>query len=132
MDPEYENFIKKVVSEAPPLTNDQIDRLRTLLLLTNRPTVNAVVEHLQDTTLTDRETEVLQHIATGKTYRQIGEDLHLSPRTVQAHARNMMKKLGCKNRSQLVRYAVSRGMNSFGQIAAAAAVAGSSFFHRLT
>jgi two-component system response regulator NreC len=61
-------------------------------------------------TLTDREREVLRLAAEGKTSSEIAASLHISPRTVENHRGNMMRKLGLKNPSELVRYAVRRGL----------------------
>jgi DNA-binding NarL/FixJ family response regulator len=55
--------------------------------------------------LTDREREVLTHVAQGRTYRQIGEALFISPRTVENHVRNILDKLHLERREELVRYA---------------------------
>ena len=60
--------------------------------------------------LTDREREVLQLIAEGKTAPQIAEELHISPHTVQSHRDSIMAKLDLHNRAALVRYAVQRGL----------------------
>jgi len=60
--------------------------------------------------LTDREREILQLIAEGKTAAQIAEDLHISPHTVQSHRDNIMTKLDLHNRAALIRYAIRRGL----------------------
>lgn len=60
--------------------------------------------------LTPREQEVLQLSAEGKTSSQIAERLSVSPRTVEKHRSNLMQKLGLSNRSEVVRYAVSKGI----------------------
>ena len=61
-------------------------------------------------TLTTREREVLQMAAEGKTSAQIAAFLHISYRTVENHRANLMHKLGVKNQSELVRYAIRRGL----------------------
>ena len=61
-------------------------------------------------TLTAREREVLQLAAEGSTSAAIAARLHVSQRTVENHRANLMRKLGLKNRSELVRYAVRRGL----------------------
>jgi two-component system, NarL family, response regulator NreC len=61
-------------------------------------------------TLTTREREVLHLAAEGKTSTQIAAFLHISCRTVENHRANLMHKLGVKNQSELVRYAVRRGL----------------------
>ncbi|HEY7485604.1 MAG TPA: response regulator transcription factor [Streptosporangiaceae bacterium] len=61
--------------------------------------------------LTERETEILRHVAKGLTYRQIAERLVLSHRTVQNHVQNTLNKLQLHNRVELVRYAIERGLD---------------------
>jgi DNA-binding NarL/FixJ family response regulator len=61
-------------------------------------------------TLTRREREVLQLAAEGSTSAEIAARLHISQRTVENHRANLMRKLGLKNPSELVRYAVRRGI----------------------
>ena len=60
--------------------------------------------------LTDRETEVLRLVAKGLTYPQIASRLTLSPRTVQNHVQNTLRKLQLHNKAQLVRYALEKGV----------------------
>ncbi len=60
--------------------------------------------------LSDREREVLQHVARGHTYRDIGEELHISPKTVENHVRNILAKLHLSRRQELVRYALDHGI----------------------
>jgi DNA-binding NarL/FixJ family response regulator len=61
-------------------------------------------------TLTEREREVLHLAAEGQTSVQIGARLHISPRTVEVHRANLMRKLGLRGQSDLVRFAVGRGI----------------------
>lgn len=60
--------------------------------------------------LSPRERQVLQLIAEGKTTRQIGEDLHISAKTVETHRRNIMIKLDLDNVAELTRYALQEGL----------------------
>lgn len=60
--------------------------------------------------LTDREREILQLIAEGKTAARIAEDLHISAHTVRSHRDNIMMKLDLHDRAALIRYAVRRGL----------------------
>lgn len=62
--------------------------------------------------LTEREKEILRLTAEGKPAREIGELLILSPKTVERHRANLMKKLGLHNRSEVMRYAIRRGIIS--------------------
>lgn len=61
--------------------------------------------------LTEREREVLQFVARGKTYKEIGVVLEISPRTAENHVRNILGKLHLSRRSDLVRYAVEHGLD---------------------
>ncbi len=60
--------------------------------------------------LSEREREVLQHVARGYTYREVGERLFISPKTVENHVRNILDKLHLNRRQELVRYAVEHGI----------------------
>jgi two-component system response regulator NreC len=60
--------------------------------------------------LTDREREVLRLIALGHTNAEIAEQLYLSIRTVESHRAHIQQKLGLSGRSELVRYALERGL----------------------
>jgi len=60
--------------------------------------------------LTTREREVLQLVAEGRTNAEIAERLSISPRTVEIHRANLMRKLGLHTQTDLVRYAIRRGI----------------------
>jgi len=60
--------------------------------------------------LTSREREIIQLIAEGRTHQQIGETLHISPRTVDTHCNNIMKKLDIHDSAALVAYAIRNGI----------------------
>ena len=60
--------------------------------------------------ISDREREVLQLVARGHTYAEIGEELHISPKTVENHVRNILKKLRLNRKNELIRYAIDHGI----------------------
>ena len=60
--------------------------------------------------LTPRELEVLEWMASSKTYRQIGETLSVSEETIRSHAKNILEKLGQPNRAQAVLAAIRIGL----------------------
>ena len=60
--------------------------------------------------LTPREQEVLKLIAEAHTNNQIAEILHLAEKTVESHRGNLLRKLGMRDRVELVRYAIRRGL----------------------
>jgi DNA-binding NarL/FixJ family response regulator len=60
--------------------------------------------------LTAREREVLQLIAEGSSNQRIGQDLFISVKTVEAHRAHIMTKLHARNRTDLIRYALKKGL----------------------
>jgi DNA-binding NarL/FixJ family response regulator len=60
--------------------------------------------------LTPREQEVLKLIAEAHTNAQIAQILHLAEKTVESHRANLLRKLGMRDRVELVRYAIKRGL----------------------
>jgi DNA-binding NarL/FixJ family response regulator len=61
--------------------------------------------------LTDRETEILRHVAKGLTAKQIAARLSLSHRTVENHVQATFRKLQVANRVELARYAIEHGLD---------------------
>jgi DNA-binding NarL/FixJ family response regulator len=60
--------------------------------------------------LTPREEEVVKLIAEAYTNAQIAQILHLAEKTVESHRANVLRKLGMRDRVELVRYAIRRGL----------------------
>lgn len=60
--------------------------------------------------LTDREREILQLVAEGRANREIAEMLFISVKTVLRHRSDIMNKLGLHNRTELIKYAISKGL----------------------
>ncbi|MFC1957747.1 response regulator [Chloroflexota bacterium] len=60
--------------------------------------------------LTNREREILTYIAEDMKNKEIADLLGISVRTVQAHRTNLMDKLGAHDRTELVKYAIRRGL----------------------
>ncbi len=63
-----------------------------------------------DKNLTLRENEVLVHLADGATNFEIAETLGISPKTVASHRENIMRKLNLHSRTELVKYAIRKGI----------------------
>jgi two-component system, NarL family, invasion response regulator UvrY len=59
-----------------------------------------------------RENQILQKLALGKRLTEIGEELHLSIKTVSAYRARILEKTGFKNNAELVRFALERGLIS--------------------
>lgn len=62
--------------------------------------------------LTNREREVLQLMAEGRSTSQIAEHLHISVKTVETHRQQIMHKLGIHNIAELTKYAIREGLTS--------------------
>ena len=60
--------------------------------------------------LTSREREVLQLIAEGYSNQRIAQELFISVKTVEAHKAHIMSKLHARNRTDLIRYALRKGL----------------------
>jgi len=58
--------------------------------------------------LSDREYQVMRLIATGETVKEIASDLNLSVKTISTYRTRILEKMGLKNNSQIMRYALSR------------------------
>jgi DNA-binding NarL/FixJ family response regulator len=63
-----------------------------------------------NTLLSDREMEVLKLLAKGKTSKEIGVELNISPLTIKAHRRNMIKKLKVSNSTELISKVMEDGI----------------------
>jgi two-component system, NarL family, response regulator NreC len=70
--------------------------------------------HIQDSydLLTEREREVLQLLAEGKSNKEAATILNLSPYTIETHRQNLMQKLGLHNTAEIVLYAVRKSIIS--------------------
>lgn len=83
------------------------------------PVATTVLEQLRQSdmgaiqdvkTLTSREQEILQRVASGETSRQIALALNISVKTVEWHRSNLMSKLDVRSVAELVRYAIEQGL----------------------
>jgi len=61
-------------------------------------------------TLTDREKQVLKLVAEGGSNKEVAETLGISVKTAMSHREKVMEKLGVHNRTELVRFAIKRGV----------------------
>jgi DNA-binding CsgD family transcriptional regulator len=66
--------------------------------------------HVELESLSRREREIAGLVATGRTNRQIADDLALSSRTVETHVHNILGKLGLSSRAQIVIWAIEHGL----------------------
>ena len=67
---------------------------------------------LQRKTLADREREILQLISEGQNSKEVAETLHVSSKTVDAHRRNIMEKIGVHSIAELTKFAIREGITT--------------------
>lgn len=60
--------------------------------------------------LNEREADILQLLAEGASSKEIGENLNLSPQTIESYRKLLLKKLGAKNAADLIRIALKEGL----------------------
>ena len=70
----------------------------------------ALAEHLSDESLSEREVDVLRHVAEGDRNRDIAERLFITEETVKVHLKHIMGKLAASDRTQAVAIGVRRGI----------------------
>lgn len=102
---ELVNAVQQVIGGKRYLSPRLSERLIDVLLQTTEELTLDPYE-----TLTNREREVLQMAAEGMTTSAIAKRLSISPRTAELHRGRMMDKLGLNNRTELIRYALKRGI----------------------
>ncbi|GAB4550040.1 MAG: response regulator transcription factor [Phycisphaerales bacterium] len=84
--------------------------VQTRIVLTERQGSRSQRHTTRLSTLSPREQEVLLHIASGMTKKQIAELMHLSPKTVDNHSTNLMDKLDIHDRVELTKFAIREGL----------------------
>lgn len=96
-------YLRAIVSDEAPLSQELAYRI--LQQFPAHPKQIA-----QGQSLTPREREVLNWVASGQTNKDIGEGLNISEQTVKNHLKNILHKLQLENRVQLTRYALEQGL----------------------
>jgi DNA-binding NarL/FixJ family response regulator len=100
-----------LLKSSPP--NDMLETIRQVHAGKKvvAPEIAAgIAEHVADEPLSDREVEVLRHVAAGNRNREIGERLFIAEETVKVHLKHIMSKLGANDRTQSVTIAAKRGI----------------------
>ncbi|WP_069162689.1 response regulator [Nocardia altamirensis] len=98
----------RVVAKGDALLTPSITR-RMISAFARQPTAPATPPDLL-AALTDREREVLEHVAAGRSNAEIAETLHLSVATVKTHVGRLLTKLAVRDRAQLVVLAYETGI----------------------
>ncbi|MFB5268891.1 response regulator [Paenibacillus enshidis] len=96
-------YLRAVVSDEAPLSQELAYRI--LQEFPAPPKQTAAGQ-----SLTPREREILNWVASGQTNKEIGEGLGISEQTVKNHLKNILHKLQLENRVQLTRYALEQGL----------------------
>lgn len=69
-----------------------------------------IAQFVDQDKLSEREIQILRHIASGKANKQIAVELNIAEDTVKGHLKNIMDKLGANNRTHAVTIGISRGI----------------------
>ena len=91
--------IIEVINGGAPMTPSIA--LKTLNLLRN-PLIINTTDEIEKIKLTNRETEILEHLSKGLNYNEIADNLIISPSTVRKHIENIYKKLQVHNKMEAV------------------------------
>ena len=99
-------------SMPPQQMLDAIRQVHASRKFVPREIALGLAEHVTDDNLTEREIEVLRHVADGSRNCEIGEKLSIAEETIKAHLKNIMSKLGASDRTHSVTIAARRGFIS--------------------
>jgi DNA-binding NarL/FixJ family response regulator len=100
-----------LLKSAPP--DDLVEAVRQVKAggkRVQKELLQQTAEHMGEDELTEREIEVLKHVADGHGNREIGERLFISGETVKVHMKHIKEKLGAKDRTHAVALAERRGI----------------------
>lgn len=95
--------IERGLRQQPPQSTSPLARIREMMSR-RRP------ETIEDFPLTQREMQVLRHVALGLSNREIGHSLRISIETVKEHVQNILRKIDATDRTQAAVWAVKRGL----------------------
>jgi DNA-binding NarL/FixJ family response regulator len=95
--------IQRAHTGLPPETESVMGRVKNTMAR-RRPTYD------EDIPLTNREVQVLRHVALGLSNREIGRSLEISIETVKEHVQNILRKLEAGDRTEAAVWAVKKGL----------------------
>jgi DNA-binding NarL/FixJ family response regulator len=108
--------VPSLLRSARPATVDTVDQIRVALLRGERAIwISRAVARPRVATpsvraLSAREVEVLRRVAAGKSNKEIGSEMALSPLTIKSHLARISRKLGTGDRAGLVAIATRAGL----------------------
>lgn len=100
---EIVSAINRAHTGLPPETDSLMGKVRNTMAR-RRPTYD------EDIPLTNREVQVLRHVALGLSNREIGRSLDISIETVKEHVQNILRKLEAGDRTEAAVWAVKKGL----------------------
>jgi DNA-binding NarL/FixJ family response regulator len=95
--------IRRVAADEAPSTDSMLHTVREAMAKRRGNLA-------EDIPLTNRETQVLRHIALGLSNREIGRSLEISIETVKEHVQNILRKIDATDRTQAAVWAVKKGI----------------------
>jgi DNA-binding NarL/FixJ family response regulator len=95
--------IQAAAAGTGPTSSGQLRRVAETMALRNKDASNEM-------SLTQRETQVLRHLALGLSNKEIGLSLSISIETVKEHVQHLLRKMGVNDRTQAAVWAVKRGL----------------------
>lgn len=110
---DFEKTCFYFVSEMSSLITDHNKSFKRSFTFTNKKFLESIITQnyvWSDRALTDREVDCLWLSAKGKTTKQIGKELHISPLTVETHNKNIREKFCCSTMIEAVIEGVQRGI----------------------
>ena len=96
------NAIQRAAKGEAPATDSVLQKVKQAMAKRRNTT--------EDLPLTNRETQVLRHVALGLSNREIGRSLGISIETVKEHVQNILRKIDATDRTQAAVWAVKRGL----------------------
>lgn len=104
--PELLAVVRNLLDRAQSIALEmQFSRSQSAAITSAHPRTSTSIPELSP-----RERQVLDLLSTGDSNIQIGQQLHLSPRTVEKHVSSLLRKTDAQNRSELVRYAIEHNL----------------------
>ena len=100
---EIVDAIQRAHTGLPPEPDSLMGNVRNTMVR-RRPTYD------EDIPLTNREVQVVRHVALGLSNREIGRSLEISIETVKEHVQNILRKIDAADRTQAAVWAVKRGL----------------------
>jgi DNA-binding NarL/FixJ family response regulator len=103
----------RVISKGEKYFNEAITNLVFEDFYNREVSARQTKQHFQLRELSKREMEVLQLVASGKSDKEVADQLFISTKTVNTHKMHILDKLGLKNTAELVRYAIKNELIAF-------------------